>query len=201
MSSVETIIPLAKGKRGVVSLLHKQGKLYVIKEKNPLSKAPQALLNEAKFLHILNKHNIGPKLITSSPDCLLMEYVEGARIQQYLQTCNKQQAVHILQQILHQLHTMDVLGINKYEMTNPYKHIIITHHLEPIMIDFERCKYTKKPKNVTQFLQYLARQNILTILHQKGFNWERTYLLRIAQEYKKNMDKKLIDQLFKGIVS
>lgn len=68
---------------------------------------------------------------------------------------------------------MDLMGINKEEMTHPHRHIIIhtraTTRVESVLlpdatppplrewkctfVDFEKCVYTKKPKNVTQLCQ------------------------------------------------
>lgn len=64
---------------------------------------------------------------------------------------------------------MDLMGINKEEMTHPHRHIIIHTRAtvsasEPLptgtvrewkctFVDFEKCVYTKKPKNVTQLCQ------------------------------------------------
>jgi len=51
--------------------------------------------------------------------------------------------------------------VNKFEMHHPTKHILIKagkpSRKTVVMIDFERCRWTEKPKNVTQFVQFLLR--------------------------------------------
>lgn len=65
-----------------------------------------------------------------------------------------------------QCFAMDLMGINKDEMTHPHRHILVhavastpdaaetssqTHKCT--FIDFEKCVYSSKPKNVTQLCQ------------------------------------------------
>jgi predicted Ser/Thr protein kinase len=70
-------------------------------------------------------------------------------------------------------------------MTNPYKHIIVRDEI-PIMIDFERCVHTNKPKNITQFIQFLCK--LSNILKSKDINIDTERLKGIAINYKKKND-------------
>ncbi|HJX05424.1 MAG TPA: serine/threonine protein kinase, partial [Candidatus Nanoarchaeia archaeon] len=143
----------AKGKRGIIYL---DGNTC-IKVKNPEAEI-DTLKNEADYLKILNKEGIGPKLIKFQEGKLYREFVEGKRISDFLeQEADNQKIISVIRQVLEQCRKLDLLGIGKKELTNPYKDIIITKDNKAVMIDFERCKQSKKPKNVTQFLQYIAR--------------------------------------------
>ena len=115
-----------------------------------------------------------------------MEYIKGDRILDYLKKANKTQKIAILTKILDQLYIMDKLKINKLELTNPYKHIIVRNN-EPIQIDFERCIYTNSPKNVTQFIQFLSSGKV--------GKTDITRLRFIASNYKKNMNKDCIKEI------
>ncbi|MBW2990696.1 hypothetical protein KY348_03260 [Candidatus Woesearchaeota archaeon] len=200
----------AKGKRGII---YKQGNIC-IKEKNPRS-AVDTLKNEAKYLQILNKKSIGPKFIKYENKKLYREFVEGIRIKEFLENeKNKKKIVSVLKQVLEQCRKMDLLGINKQELTNPYKDILITKQNKAVMIDFERCKKTKKPKNVTQFLQYIARNK--PVLESKGImidnknsknfwneksSWisHKKKLIKLGKEYKTKEDKKNFDKIIRFI--
>jgi len=59
----------------------------------------------------------------------------------------------VFSEILKQCKTLDELKINKEEMHKPLKNIIIKNN-KPILIDFERCHYTLRPKNLNQFKQF-----------------------------------------------
>jgi len=183
----------AKGKRGIV---YKKGKVC-IKEKNPNS-AVDTLKNEAKYLKILNKKGIGPRFIKYEKKKLYRDFVEGIRIKEFLENeKSKKKIISVLKQVLEQCRSMDLLGINKTELTNPYKDILITNKNKAVMIDFERCKESKKPKNVTQFLQYIARNK--PVLEEKGIKIDKKDLIKLGKEYKKKENKKSFDKIIRFI--
>lgn len=151
----ENLEYLAKGKR---SLVYKDAKKNeVVKVKHPDSKANCRLEIEAEFLKLLNKHGIGPRFTSFKEGKLRMEYIEGQRIGEFLENATDKQAKRVLANVLKQAKKMDDLGINKFEMTRPTKHIIVKKNLQPVMIDFERCKFTHRPKNVNQFKEFLRK--------------------------------------------
>jgi len=138
---------LAKGKRGKVYL---EGN-YVVKRADETR-----IKNEVFWLKKLNNKGIGPKLISFGEDWFKAEYVEGKLIEDYLSECSKENAAKLLKDCLKQCRSMDRLKVNKKEMHHPVKHVIVVND-KPVFIDFERCKFTEKPKNVTQFCQYVLR--------------------------------------------
>jgi len=164
----------AKGKRSIVYLIDNK---YILKEHKNRFRAK----NEAKFLKILNKKGIGPKLISIKNKEITMECIKGERIIPCLE--NKKKTKRIIKNILNQCRTLDKLRINKYELKNPYKHILINK--KPVQIDFERCKTTKNPKNTTQFCQFLTSKRIkqITKINKK-------HLIKLLKEYKKSQTDK-----------
>lgn len=147
---------LARGKRGLAYTGYVDGQKVLVKEHNPSSNA-DTIANEARMLRELNRHGVGPRYITYEHGRLVREFVEGERIEEFLVECSPEEAKAVMRQALDQCKVMDDLGINKFEMTHPYKHILVTDTGRAVMIDFERCRHTEKPKNVTQFCQYIAR--------------------------------------------
>jgi predicted Ser/Thr protein kinase len=83
---------------------------------------------------------------------------------------------------------MDILLINKTELTNPYKDIIIDENNFVVLIDFERCKKTEKPKNITQFLQYLIKKS--SELEKKKILVDKNKLFLLGKDYKLNPSDK-----------
>jgi len=169
---------IIKGHRGIVEI---KGKFVT---KRALTAYYDAE-GEAKFLKLLNKHGIGPKYKSHSKEYLKMEYIHGDRIIDYIKRSSKEDILTVIDRILEQLFALDRLMINKQEMTNPYKHIIVRNDL-PILIDFERCAYTKKPKNITQFIQFLIK--LTGVFKEKGMKVDKEGLLDIAKRYKKRND-------------
>jgi len=189
------MIPYKKGKRGIIFLDERNGQKIIIKKKNPQA-AVDTLSNEAEFLKILNKKNIGPKLISFDGIELRMEFIEGELIGDYIENNDKNNIKKIIIKILDQCHTMDKLGINKFEMTRPHKHIIVRNN-EPVMIDFERCRQTEKPKNVTQFLQYLSSKKCSENLKIKSIVIKKDAQIQLSKAYKADISRKNYENIIK----
>lgn len=177
----------AKGKRGIIYTATYKKKKVAIKIKNPDSDAKGKIKNEAKYLRLLNKYKIGPKLISFKNNELMYEFIEGDFILDYIKNNNKKATFKILKDILNQLRILDKLKINKEEMHRPFKHIIIKNNAT--LIDFERAYKTKKPHNVTQFCQFVI--NTLKI--------NRKALINLAKKYKSNQTDKNFKAILKYI--
>lgn len=147
----------AKGKRGLVYTFKKNNKTIAVKIKNPESKAENRIQNEIYFLKILNKHGIGPKLLFHGKDYFCYEFIYGKNIKQHIKE-NKKIPKSILNDLMKQCEIMDKLKINKEEMHHPLKNVIIRKN-KPVLIDFERCHFTQRPKNINQFKQFLRGYN------------------------------------------
>ena len=160
---------LARGKRGVVHQAQWEGKKVAVKTQNQKSAAQNRILNEANFLKVLNGYGIGPKLLYSDEECLILEFIEGERILEYFQNHTKKEILFIIQKIMKQTKKLDALGINKLELTNPYKDLLVRDG-EPVLLDFERCKKTIRPKNARQFEQFLQSKKVQVLLQEKGID-------------------------------
>lgn len=177
----------AKGKRGLIYLEEKDGKKIIVKVKNPKSDA-DTLDNEANFLKVLNTQGIGPGFYSFDGENLRMEFIEGERILDFIGQSREKEIRKVVVQILDQMFLLDSLGINKFEMTHPYKHIIIRDG-KPVLIDFERCRRTERPKNVSQFLQFITGKEAGGMLAAKGIALDKDRMIALAKAYKKDMTK------------
>jgi predicted Ser/Thr protein kinase len=160
----------AKGKRGVIfKAVDPSGTVVAIKVLHPDSEAKQAVLMESTYLKKANAFGIGPRFIDSSELFVVMEFVDGQLISQWLESesfsCDNAQLV--IEDILSQLATLDAAGLNKFELTNPHKHIIITSENKAVLLDFERMRHAQRPKNLSQFNEYIKR-SILPVLEKKN---------------------------------
>ena len=165
------------GKRGIVYCFYP----FAIKVKRKDSLAVNRILHEGKWLKLLNKYGIGPHLYIATEKFLLLELIRGETILEFFTHASKKEKWKVVMEILRQCRILDELHIDKFEMHHPVKHVFLTKRRKAVMIDFERCKYSLKPKNVTQFVQFLPRLGILS-------NKER--MKQLLQEYKKNYSEK-----------
>ncbi len=174
---------IAKGKRGTV---YTEGK-HVIKKASAYQ-----IKNEVDWLKKLNKQGIGPKLVSFGEDWFKAQYIKGERIEEYVQSVDKKKVAKVLKKCLKQCRVMDLLKMNKKEMHHPYKHVIVFHD-KPVFIDFERCKITENPKNVTQFCQYVLK---LSLLFPGKIKADRNKMIEAMKGYKREQTEKK----FKGIL-
>ena len=176
---------ISRGKRGVIFKASSRGREVAIKMAHPSSKAHNAILHEARSLERVNKLGLGPELIESDESYVMMEYVPGRLIGELFsdKTVTADTMRTVLKSVIDQLCTLDKNGINKQELTNPYKHIIIKEDFEPVLIDFERARITLRPSNLTQFSQYLTGSAITVELDAKGILPEKERFYKLMREY------------------
>lgn len=178
----------AKGKRGLVYKAVYSGKNVVVKLQRPDAITASTVSFEARWLKKLNPKKIGPKLFFATEHFLIMEFIEGFLFEEYIQTQSKQHILKMIHALCKQLYLFDTFGINKYEMNHPDKHIIIRNHV-PIMIDFERCRYTEDPKNITQVVQFLTAGRITLLLEKKWIYVDKKWMQDAARVYKDRRTK------------
>jgi release factor glutamine methyltransferase len=174
-SNLKEINYFSKGKRGLIyqgfwerNNLSRERKKVAIKIKNPESKAFEKISNEAYWL---KKVSFGPKVYFQNNNYLVMEFIEGTLIKNYVKEHSQDELKILFKKILQQCLELDNIKINKKEMTNPYKHIIVKEG-QPYWLDFERASYSDKPKNVTQFLEYAGK-----IFNKDYSNFAKNYRL------------------------
>lgn len=187
---------LAKGHRAIVYTAYLNKKKVAVKVERRDITAKGRIENEANWLKILNEYDIGPKLIKSSKEYLVYEFVEGKRILDWLKEAKN--VKKILKEIFNQCRILDKLHVDKLEMHHPIKHILIDK--SAVMIDFERCKKSEKPKNVTGFSQFLMSKPVSDILRKGEIIINKDKLICLLKAYKKGQtDKdfmKILDYIF-----
>ncbi|MBT4539403.1 methyltransferase [Candidatus Woesearchaeota archaeon] len=168
-----------------------------IKTERKESKAENRIQNEIKWLKILNRKSIGPKLIFARDNYFVYPFVEGEFILGWIKDHDRREIQNVLLKILKQCHVLDGLNVNKEELHRPHKHILVNENQHPVMIDFERCYSTDKPSNVTQFTEFLAR--IQAELVQKGFSFTADKLRSSAKQYKQHYQLEAFEELVRII--
>lgn len=171
---------LAKGKR---SYVYREGDV-VVKVEREDSQAINRIQNEAFWLKELNKKGIGPKFIKLEGNQVFMEFIDGERIMDFAENASKENLKKVLLDLLEQCRTMDKMKVNKLEMNHPLKHVLVRDN-KVIMIDFERCKRTENPKNVTQVCQFLSRYFNISGILEKAKDYKENFSEESYKEIKK----------------
>lgn len=189
---VEFLSFLAEGKRGMIYKVKFKGEDAVVKVKRP-EIMNNVVSDEAFWLSKVNKFNIGPKLMLVRKSYLIMGFVRGVSFEEFLKKFSAEDVLLVLVKILKQMFILDSAGIVKEEMNHPQKHILINHK-SPVLIDFERAHFSKKPKNLTQFVQFLTSKRIVELLSIK-FYFNPSSLREFASNYKSSLVVEGVDRI------
>ena len=177
----------AKGRRGIIFTGKLGNKKVAIKVKRPDSQAIGRIGNEAAWLKRLNGRGIGPELIFQGKEYFVYRFVDGEFIRDFINGCRSRIVIiKVLKDALRQCRLMDEMKVTKEEMLRPWKHLIVNSRNRAIFIDFERCRASEKPKNVTQFCQFLAGRSVGEVLRGKGIQINGKLMLKRAASYKKD---------------
>jgi len=205
--NVKNLQYLAKGQRGLVykALWNKNSLIkthlakveeveVAIKINNPKTDAQNRLENEAKWLRIVNKKGIGPKLYHFKPEFLILEFIDGTTLPKFIETETKKEenspkVKKVLAGILEQAYILDKLKVNKEEMHRHTKNTLITKDERVILLDFERCHNIEKPQNVTQFVSFLGHHGFI----------EQDIATKLAQNYKETYSEKDFEEIVKSV--
>ncbi|MBI2146029.1 methyltransferase [Candidatus Woesearchaeota archaeon] len=204
---------LAQGKRGLVFQgsfdrstpikthfpSRKETLLVAIKIPQEGSKAVDAIRQEAVWLALVNQQGIGPRLLFTGDNFMVSEFIEGEFFVEWLEHHSPAEVRKAVVAILRQCHRLDQLHITKEEMHHPLKHIIMTQHNQPVLIDFERCRTTEKPQNVTQFVEFLCR--LQDALQKRGLSLSVSEIRSMAKEYKQKYNQEIIEIIIKSLSS
>ncbi len=103
-----------------------------------------------------NSVSVGPKLVGSSKNFLLMQLIDGDLLPAWLETHKEKTCVSkVLHEILTQCWQLDTIGLAHGELSKAPKHLIVDRNQKPWIVDFETSSDTRKPANVTAVCQFL----------------------------------------------
>ena len=154
---IGTISILGKGYVGIV-VLGKIGRKKVAVKIRRNDSPRKNLKKEAELLKIINKHKIGPKLVAFSKNFLVMEYLDGEKIGDWVVDLKKKgdssRLKTIIKKILEDCYRLDRIGLDHGELSNLSKHVIVGKKIT--IIDFESSSMNRKVSNVTSATQALC---------------------------------------------
>jgi len=151
---------------------------------------------ESIYLKQLQSYGFVPKIyfVDDKNEFIIMEKLAGQTIKEFLEVENdREKIIKVLDEILRICQKLDELQLNKFELTNPYKHIFVDDDLNVKFIDFERTIKSLNPKNTRQILQYFRRNQ--SLLLEKGIELDSEKIMEIAKRLKKGSVEFGIEEL------
>jgi putative serine/threonine protein kinase len=146
---------LGKGCVGIVVTARRNGEKVALKIRR-VDADRKRMLEEAEKLKIANSVGVGPKFLAVSRNFLLMRFIEGKLLPNWLKKRLKKDYVKtVLRGILEQCWLLDNIGLDHGELSHAPKHIIVNSADKPHIVDFETASLNRRPSNVTSVCQFL----------------------------------------------
>ncbi|MDH3361236.1 MAG: serine/threonine protein kinase [Nitrosopumilus sp.] len=191
---------LGKGYVGVVVLAKKGTKEVALKIRRTDSQRKE-MRSEAVLLKLVNSVNVGPKMIDVSKNFLVMEYLEGIKINEWIDslkgTGSAKKLKSTIRKILEDCYRLDQIGFDHGELSNISKHVIVGK-IKSTIIDFESSSINRRPSNVTSITQAFFIGSGFAKKAQKIYkNPSKEQLISILRQYKEEKSRESFEKLLK----
>ena len=145
--------------------------------------------HEAEMLAKANSLGIGPRFIAEEKDFLLMEFIDGSLLPNWVAHLKgrntKKRIQNALLDILEQCYRLDRSGLDHGELSRAPKHVIVDMLDKPRLVDFETASTRRRTSNVTSIAQYLfMKSQLARDLRGKLGHIDQEALLAKVKSYK-----------------
>ena len=188
---------LGKGYVGIVVIAQRYGQRLALKIRR-VDADRRDLLHEAKMLAKANSAGVGPTLVDSSKNFLLMQLIEGDLLPAWLEANREKTTIRqVLCELMEQCWQLDMASLDHGELSKAPKHVIIDNYQQPWIVDFETSSDTRKPANVTAICQYIIMsggpipRTISEVLGERN----RDEVIEVLRHYKKEKTRENLDRL------
>ena len=191
---------LGKGYVGVVVLAKKNNKQVALKIRRTDSQRSN-MKNESVLLKLVNSVNVGPKMIDVSKNFLVMEYLEGEKISDWMNSLkgvgSTKKLKSIIRKVLEDCYRLDQIDFDHGELSNISKHVIVGK-TKSTLIDFESSSTNRKPSNVTSIAQAFFIGSGIAKRAQKIYkNPPKEKIIEALKQYKQEKSKENFEELLK----
>lgn len=191
---------LGKGYVGIVILAKVGKKLVAVKIRRTDSQRKE-MKSEAKLLAIANSTNVGPRLIASSKNFLVMEYLSGKKIELWLKELKGKgkagKIKSVIRKTLEDCFYLDQIGLDHGELSSIGKHIIISKSKTTI-IDFESSSTKRKVSNVTAATQGIFIGSGISKMIKKFYKIPpKDKMIQALRQYKHDPSRENFDKILK----
>jgi putative serine/threonine protein kinase len=179
---------LGKGHVGIVVKAYRKDKAAAIKVRRTDADR-LTMQHEAEMLQTANAVGIAPRLLGTTENLLLMEYVKGPLLPEWIARLHmkqeKQRLRHVLRSVMDQAWQLDRAGLDHGELSNASKHIIVKRKDKPCLVDFETASISRRVANVTSLCRYLLlRSPTARLVETKLGEVREDNLIEALREYK-----------------
>ena len=180
---------LGKGCVGLVVLARRKNEKVALKIRR-IDADRVSMLREARLLRKANSVQVGPQLLDASKNFLVMQFVEGDLLLQWLEKdVSKPRLRTILRNILEQCWRLDTARLDHGELSHGPKHVIIDGMDKPYIVDFETSSTRRRPSNVTSISQFLFMSEMSSGIPRKLGIKNKENIVDSLKQYKRDMSR------------
>ena len=145
---------LGKGYVGVVVLSKYKTKEVALKIRR-MDSSRSEMESEARLLRLANETDVGPKLIANSKNFMIMEYLDGEKIIDWISGLKGKGSAtklkSVIKKVLEDCYNLDKIRLDHGELSHMHKHVIVGKSIS--IIDFESASVNRRTSNVTSATQ------------------------------------------------
>ena len=154
--AIDGVPILGKGHVGIVVAALLGGEEVAVKLRR--SDADRvSMAAEGEYLRLANEVSVGPRLLGVSKNVVMMEFVEGRYLVDWVGGLGLEDAgplKGVLVNLMEQTRKLDEVGLDHGELSSARRHVIVSGGVARI-VDFESASISRRCSNVTSMAQYL----------------------------------------------
>jgi putative serine/threonine protein kinase len=191
---------LGKGYVGIVVLAKRGNKKVALKIRR-LDSQRSEMKSEAKLLKLVNAVNVGPKLFDYSKNFVVMEYLEGEKIINWIKSLNgtgsTKKLKATIKTVLEDCFRLDQIGFDHGELSSISKHVIVGD-TESTLIDFESSSTKRRVSNVTSITQAIFIGSGIAKKVQRVYKIpSKEKIIEVLRSYKQEQSRDSFEDLLK----
>ena len=176
---------LGKGCVGIVTLACRDRAKVALKIRR-VDADRSGMQREAELLRKANLASVGPRLLGVSEDFLLMQFIDGELLPEWLERqINGSEVKKVLRDVLEQCWRLDTAALDHGELSHAPKHIIVNKRNRPFIVDFETASVGRRPSNVTSICQFLFMGGIADKVFEKIGEKDKKTIRAALRDYKR----------------
>jgi putative serine/threonine protein kinase len=199
--TIGTVNVLGKGYAGIV-VLAKRGTKQVALKIRRTDSPRKTMKQETVLLQAANKAGVGPVLMHSSKNFIVMEYLDGKKIFDWVTDLKGRGIASklkpVIKKVLSDCYRLDMAGLDHGELSNITKHVIVGKSIK--MIDFESSSLERKVSNVTSATQAIFIGSGLAKTVQKIYKVPaRAKIISVLRDYKEQRTQQSFDSVLRTL--
>ena len=198
--SIGKLNVLGKGHVGVVLAARTKSGLKVALKVRRVDADREDLGHEAEMLKLANSVGVGPKLLAHTSDIIVMEFIEGQHLPEWLSAGpSKEQVLDVLRKLFVKCWKLDQIGLDHGELSRAHSHVLVEPKglsvFEPRLVDFESASTERRPSNLTSICQYVFIGGLSGLVARILGLPDREELIRALRAYKARMGRDELDRV------